>query len=227
MERKGICKNVGACKLANKVQTITDDDADFVCQNPDCGEPLQKYEEPEPERKKNKLPLIIGGGVVAAAIIGGGIFAFSGGSNEPSESVVIDSLETDTVQTQAMPVPADTVVVRDTLVERDTVVVRDTVVQKVAVSEKKSTKTTATPSSTSGTVRLGYGSYTGAMKSGKPHGQGRLTYSTSHQISRKDAKQRVAEAGDYIIGEFYDGELVQGIWYGADNQVKGSVMIGR
>ena len=225
MERKGICKNVGACKLANKVQTITDDDADFVCQNPDCGEPLQKYEEPEPERKKNKLPLIIGGGVVAAAIIGGGIFAFSGGSNEPSESVVIDSLKTDTVQTQAMPVPADTVVVKDTLVERDTVVVRDTVVQKVAVSEKKSSKTT-TSSSASGTVRLSYGTWTGGYKNGQPHGQGTLTYSTSRTIDSRDPKGRVAQPGEYIIGEWDNGHLVQGRWFKKDG-TKEVIIIGK
>jgi hypothetical protein len=54
-----------------------------------------------------------------------------------------------------------------------------------------------------------------------------MVFTTSHVIDSKDPKKRVAEAGDYVIGEWSDGHLVQGIWYGADNQVKGSVIIGK
>ncbi|MDE6647913.1 MAG: hypothetical protein K2K03_08850 [Prevotella sp.] len=220
MERKGICKNVGACSKANKVQIITDDDAEFVC--PECGEELQEYKEPESEKKKSKLPIIIGGVVVAAAIIVGCIFAFSDSSTEPTENVT-NSLTTDSAKIASTPPPTP-----DTIVVRDTLVVKDTVVQKpvVKTNNQKASQPKASISS-SGTLHLGYGTYTGATKSGKPHGQGRLTYSTSYQISLKDAKKRVADAGDYVIGEFYDGQLVQGVWYGADNQVKGSVIIGR
>ena len=56
---------------------------------------------------------------------------------------------------------------------------------------------------------------------------GRMIFKESHVIDSKDPKKRMAEAGDYVIGEWADGHLVQGIWYGADNQVKGSVIIGR
>lgn len=219
MERKGICKNVGACSKANKVQIITDDDAEFVC--PECGEELQEYKEPEPEKKNSKLPIIIGG-AVAAAIIVSGIFAVSGGPTEPTENVT-NSLTTDSAKIASTPS-----LTSDTMVVHDTLVIRDTVVQKPAVktNNQKASQPKASISS-SGTLHLGYGTYTGATKSGKPHGQGRLTYSTSHQISLRDAKKRVADAGDYVIGEFYDGQLVQGVWYGADNQVKGSVIIGR
>ena len=31
---------------------------------------------------------------------------------------------------------------------------------------------------------------------------------------------------DYIIGEFVDGKLVQGVWYDSANNVKGSIIIG-
>ena len=220
-EQYGICSNRN-CTLYGQPQEVHH--GDYTCSDPECKKKLTPCS--PPKEKNNKLPLIIGGGVIAAAIIGGGIFAFSGGSNEASESVVIDSLKTDTVQTQAMPVPADTVVVRDTLVERDTVVVRDTVVQKVAVSEKKSTKTTATPSSTSGTVRLGYGTWTGGYKNGQPHGQGTLTYSTSRTIDSRDPKGRVAQPGEYIIGEWDNGHLVQGRWFKKDG-TKEVIIIGK
>lgn len=83
-------------------------------------------------------------------------------------------------------------------------------------------------SSQVGTKNLGYGSYKGGMVGGKPHGvNGRLVFKSVHQIDSRDPKGRVAEPGDYVIGEFYDGHLVQGIWYDANNQVKGSIIIGR
>lgn len=213
-KKYGVCLN-DKCEKYKVPQEILH--GNFEC--PECKKKLSPCA--PPKEKSNKLPTIIGGIAVAIAIIAGGIFAFSGGSNENVESVMTDSLETaDTVK--AMPIKTDTLLVRDTLV------VRDTIVQKVAVQEKKNVNTQPkTSSSANGTLNLGYGKYSGTIKGGKPHGQGRLTYSTSHQISRKDAKQRVADAGDYVIGEFYEGELVQGVWYGADNQVKGSVIIGR
>ena len=56
---------------------------------------------------------------------------------------------------------------------------------------------------------------------------GRLTYKTSRQIDSRDPKGRVAEVGDYIIGEYSEGRLVHGTWYGSDGVVKGSVLIGK
>ena len=56
---------------------------------------------------------------------------------------------------------------------------------------------------------------------------GRLIFKVPHLIDSRDPKGRMAEAGDYVIGEFVDGHLVQGIWYGADRQVKGSIIIGQ
>ena len=79
-----------------------------------------------------------------------------------------------------------------------------------------------------GTKNLGYGTYKGTLVAGQPHGvNGRLIFKTTHLIDSRDSKGRVAEPGDYVIGEFYEGHLVQGIWYDANNQVKGSLIIGR
>lgn len=80
---------------------------------------------------------------------------------------------------------------------------------------------------TRGTLSLGYASYNGEIIGGKPHGIGRMTFKSSHQIDSRDTKARMAEAGDVVEGEFYEGHLVQGIWYGADGEAKGSVLIGR
>lgn len=217
-KKYGVCLN-DKCEKYKVPQEILH--GNYEC--PECKKKLSPCA--PPKEKNNKLPLIIGGAVAAVVIIGGGIFAFSGGSNEASESVVIDSLEADTIRTQTMPVPTDTVVVRDTLVERDTIVVRDTVVQKVAVGEKKSTKTTATGTA-SGTIRLSYGTWTGGYKNGQPHGQGTLTYSTSRTIDSRDPKGRVAQPGEYIIGEWDNGHLVQGRWFKKDG-TKEVLIIGK
>lgn len=79
-----------------------------------------------------------------------------------------------------------------------------------------------------GTKNLGYGTYRGTLVSGRPHGvNGRLVYNSTHLIDSRDPKGRVASPGDYVIGEFYEGHLVQGIWYDSNNQVKGSIILGR
>lgn len=39
MERRAMCKNVGVCSRANKVQIITDDDQELKC--PECGEEME------------------------------------------------------------------------------------------------------------------------------------------------------------------------------------------
>lgn len=79
-----------------------------------------------------------------------------------------------------------------------------------------------------GTKNYSYGTFNGTLKNGLPHDvSGRLIFKTVHRIDSRDPKGRVADPGDYVIGEFSEGHLVQGIWYGADRQVKGSIIIGK
>lgn len=80
------------------------------------------------------------------------------------------------------------------------------------------------PAASGGSKNLGYATFKGSWPNDV---NGRMVFNSSHVIDSKDSKKRVAEAGDYVIGEWVDGHLVQGIWYGADNQVKGSIIIGR
>lgn len=74
--------------------------------------------------------------------------------------------------------------------------------------------------------RLSYGKWSGSWKSGKPNGTGTMRYTEEHLIDSRDPQKRVAQAGDYIIGEFANGRLVQGVWYDSSNNVKGSIIIG-
>lgn len=84
MERKGICKNVGVCTMAGKVQVITDDDAEFKCT--ECGEELEPYKEepipvgPNPKKKW----VVIALAVLLLGGIGFGLYKLFGGSKVPT-----------------------------------------------------------------------------------------------------------------------------------------------
>lgn len=89
----------------------------------------------------------------------------------------------------------------------------------------KAAKTVAaTTAKSSGTKNLGYATYKGNWPDDV---NGRMEFKTSHVIDSRDPKGRVAQPGDYVVGEWSEGHLVQGIWYGADNKAKGSILIGK
>ena len=62
-----------------------------------------------------------------------------------------------------------------------------------------------------GTVNLGYGTYTGDLKNGKPHGHGTIVYSTSHKIV--NSADYYASRGDKFEGDFRDGRISGGMGY--------------
>lgn len=97
-----------------------------------------------------------------------------------------------------------------------------------AVNQQKEVPQHAVSASSVGSVpKLSYGKWSGAWKSGKPNGMGTLTYTREQVIDARDPQKRVAKPGDYIVGEFSDGKLVQGRWFDASNNLKGSIIIGK
>lgn len=71
------------------------------------------------------------------------------------------------------------------------------------------------------------GTFSGTIKEGYPHGTGVLVFTKSRVIDVHDEKERIAEVGDYISGEWDHGHLIQGKWYDSKNQVKGVISIGK
>lgn len=212
---KGICKNIDGCDLAADKVVQEVDSFDFRCS--ECGKELSPVE--DEKKKKKGIPkfAIIAVAIALLAIIGG-IIAFSGGNAEEQQALApTDSIAAKDSVEVAPEVVKDTVVVTDTIVQRDTVKVETPA--KVKESKPASVKPAA-----SGSKNLGYATFKGAWPNDV---NGRMVFKTSHVIDSRDPKGRVAEAGDYVMGEWADGHLVQGIWYGADNQVKGSLLIGR
>ena len=209
--RYGICLNESCPKGQSKeVQEIAAR-KDFVCA--ECGKTLREC---PPPKKDNKTPMIIAALAVVVAIVAA-IFIFSGGDDTPQLTeqhlAVNDSasqLKTDSVEVK----------------------VEEPTVEPVKKDEPKVEKTaapkTSPTASSSKSKNLGYAIFKGSLKNGQPNDvNGRLIFKTSHVIDSRDPKGRVAEAGDYVIGEFSEGYLVQGIWYSSDNTVKGSIIIGK
>lgn len=60
---------------------------------------------------------------------------------------------------------------------------------------------------------LSYGEWDGQFRYGQPHGNGTLKFSERRLISMFDKKHTVAQPGDYIIGEYYNGQLIHGRLY--------------
>lgn len=221
MERKGICKNVGACSKAGKVQVITDDDAEFVC--PECGEPLEPVKD-EPmdvndgSKKKTSLIIIIAAAVV---VIGGGIGAWlglSGGDKKALEEAArLDSIRVaDSIRQVAIADSmAGVAAAQDEAARQaaiaDSIRIADSI---AAASKAAEAQRAASPRATSGGARLPYGSYNGPMQGGKPHGAGgTINVSSSYQLDLKDGRGSTLDLrpGDKIANtKFENGRLRSG-----------------
>ena len=213
---KGMCRNED-CEMCDQIQEA--EKSNFKCEK--CGKDLipfgNKTSEPGGGVNK-KLIGIIAGVVVILAIIGC-IFAFSGGSDEaPAPAPVEVKENADSIK--AAQEAAEQQRIKDSL---DAVAAAETT-KKQEAEKKAEPKPAPKPAPTGGSKNLGYATFKGSWPNDV---NGRMVFKESHVIDSKDPKKRVAEAGDYVIGEWSDGHLVQGIWYGADNQVKGSVIIGK
>lgn len=70
-----------------------------------------------------------------------------------------------------------------------------------------------------GTLNLPYGKYTGEIKNGKPYGVGTLVYTKEHIINKHDVKKRKAQPGEYIQGQFVNGEITIGKHFDANGNL--------
>ena len=212
--RYGICLNETCSKAKSKeVQQIAAR-KEFVCE--ECGKPLREC---PPPKKGNKTPIVVVTVVLVVALIAA-FFIFSGGeSKKPSEPQLA------TKGSDIVKVEKDTIGISE--VKKDEPVVEPMKEEKPKI-DKTAGKQAKPATSSSNSKNLGYATFKGNLKNGQPNDvNGRLIFKTSHVIDSRDPKGRVAEAGDYVIGEFSEGHLVQGIWYGSDNTVKGSIIIGK
>lgn len=200
--KKGICKNFDNCDLADKREIQEVDSTEFKCT--ECGKDLHELDEGAGKTGgvgNKKLIIIIAAAVV---LIGGGVgaaLALSGGEDEVPVPEVIDT------PAVAEPEP----VVEPELVE-DTVAVAET--EPEVKPEPKPAAGTGTGAASSGKFSLGYGTYSGPMQGGKPHGAGgTINVTRSYQIDLKDGRGTMLDihSGDKIANtKFENGRLRSG-----------------
>lgn len=193
MERRAMCKNVGVCSRANKVQIITDDDQELKC--PECGEEMELVPTtPPPPPPGNTWKKIAIAAVAIAAIGGGAYFGLSSGGDNSKKAAVKD-----TVATQ----PADTIkpVTKDSVKAEPTVNESKPEVDKTKPEPKPEPNPgpkTPKPKSWSS-----YASFDGTT----------MTFKKAHRIP---GTSRVAQPGDKVQGKWVDGEVNLVRWYHAD-----------
>lgn len=218
--RYGICLNDNCEKCKSKEVQEIPARKDFVCA--ECGKPLREC--PPPKKGGNgKLIGIIVGVVVLLAIIGG-IIAMSGSGEETPKQDPVTVAPVDSDSIKAAQIAAENQRLKDSLAAVEAANAEKKEAPIKETQPAPAPKPAPNPAAKSGSKNLGYATFKGSWPNDV---NGRMVFTSSHVIDSKDPKKRVAEAGDYVIGEWADGHLVQGIWYGADNQVKGSVIIGR
>lgn len=216
--RYGICLNDNCEKCKSKEVQEIPARKEFVC--PECAKPLREC--PPPKKGKNKTLIGIVLCVVALAAVGA-LLLLSGGNKEMAAPELAAVAPVDSDSIKAAQIEAENQRLKDSLAA----IAAEAEAQRQKEAQKPSAVPTprpVAPAASSGSKDLGYATFKGSWPDDV---NGRLIFKSSHVIDSRDPKGRVAEAGDYVIGEFSDGHLVQGIWYGADNQVKGSVIIGK
>lgn len=242
--RYGICLNENCDQCKKKEVMEIPARKDFVC--PECGKPLREC--PAPRRRNNKKIFAIVG-VVALLALGVALWlvlspssdeslppkpievAQKDGLNTEKDSLETDSLKTKTDEMQherdSLQAVADSLARLANQRHTQTSTATQPMPQPAAPAPRPAASPAPVPkpvATAGGTKDLGYATFKGSWPNDV---NGRMVFKTSHVIDSRDPKKRVAESGDYVIGEFSEGHLVQGIWYGADNQVKGSIIIGK
>lgn len=209
--RYGICLNDTCSKCKSKEVQQISARKDLVCA--ECGKPLRECPPPKSWWDKNGKYVIISVLVVIVAVLAGLFFftdLFRGktaSDPEPEKPVI----QTDSVSSKSA--QADTVAL-DTVskpVPQEAEKKEPANDQKTVKNKEEKASKPANPNY--GTVNLGYGTYTGDLKNGKPHGFGKIKYTSQHQIV--SSKDYMAFPGDVFEGEFRDGRISGsfGYWY--------------
>lgn len=206
---KGLCRNE-ECELCDQIQEV--EKSNFVCEK--CGKPLMPFgggSTADGWLKQHGKQLAVG--IIALAVIGGGVWGgmalTSGGDKTATPKGPGQTLPVDTVK-------SDSVAVKDTAA----VEARQSEPQPQATPQAEKNRqtprqersVTGSPKNGKGTVDLGYGTYTGDLKNGQPHGYGTITYRQRHKIV--SSKDFYANPGDRFEGDFRDGRISGiGYWY--------------
>ena len=219
----GICLNEDCSKSKSKEVQQISMRKEFVCS--ECGQELREC---PPPKKANPKPFIILATLllVIAGIACGIIFGVKSSRNKAEqrriaaiEQAHLDSIAKVEADSLAAVKLAEEQAAEAARLEAEAAAAAEAarMAEEQAKNEKKQAVATGS---------IDYGKWSGAWKNGKPNGTGTMRYTKEHLIDSRDPQKRTAVKGDYIIGEFANGKLVQGVWYDSSNNVKGSIIIG-
>ena len=197
-KKVGTCVNIDCDNYKQDVEV--EPGGEFEC--PICHQPLrEKATGPAPDPDPRMRILLIAAAVLVLGGGGYGLYSYLNGDKEP-----------ETVVEQPKPVAPET--------PKDTATVAPEEPKVVTPEPKRVDPKPTTPQNGRGTVDLGYGTYTGDLKNGKPHGYGTITYKKEQKIV--PSKDFVAQPGDTFEGEFRDGRI-SGLGYWNHNGNKTAV----
>ena len=111
------------------------------------------------------------------------------------------------------------------------IIIEDSIVTEIedTISSKpKENKKKSLPSQNGNVTNMSVsnGKYTGPIKNGKPHGLGKVVFTRTAVINRSDSKQRTAQAGEYVQGQFVNGTFTIGKHYDAYGNLIQSLNFG-
>lgn len=159
------------------------------------------------------------------------VFFVWNGTREEQTKDIISPIVKKTTPTDAQDTTSKVVKAQD---EKDVIVAPEKKKVTVAPEKKKSESLkksipeendSLTNVVRQGVLSLGYATWKGNIKRGKPDGKGIMTFSSSHRIDSRDSKGRIAEAGDKVEGSYLNGHLSFGKWYKSDGTTE-TIMIG-
>ena len=238
-EKKGICKNVVNCSLADKEEIQIADDLNFVCS--ECHNPLEEVSETKKngglDPNKKKLIILIAAAVV---VIGGGVGAAMGisSSNKKKEAAMLEAQRIQDSIRQVREAEEQRIADSIALVNAANQAAMDEqqriadsiaqaeeaqrIADSIANAKKKSVKTST--GSASSSTNLGWGSYSGPMQGGNPHGVGgTIRVKSSYSIDLKDGRGSKLDvrSGETIENTKFDnGRLRAGELHRADGTRK-------
>ena len=228
---KGVCHNYDGCDKAAEKVVQEADKSNFVCE--ECGKPLYPVKnggkKPAGDGRRIGILIAIFGG--AALVIGGIVYGIIFGvqkSRANAEAERIELARLDSIAAAAAEqARLDSIAAVEAAAEAAAAAEQARLDSIAAAEEAAKAEKARLNAEAQKARRLDYGKWSGAWKNGQPNGTGTMTYTKEHLIDSRDPKKRVAQPGDYIIGEFSNGRLVQGKWFDASDNVKGSIIIGK
>lgn len=238
---KGVCRNIDGCTKAQSKEEQEVEKSNFFCS--ECGKPLKEIKESQgnPGRFNWKRIMIIAIPILAIGGVVYGIYEWMNRDLDPNNDELWPPTDTIIQNRDSIPLNDSINASVDTLTNngsanglnnqtilnvniyngKDTVLVKDTILVTDTVLVDVGQKTQS-----SKTLRLSYGTYTGDIKNGYPHGQGTLKYTQRRQINRYDPKKRFAEPGQYVKGQFINGFVSNGMLYDKNGEPLENILVG-